>query len=75
MLLEVDWRQVALESKEYAVSLERDRATLWRVNEELREKIAALERGSEELQNILNTPLISMMDIASPDPDIKRGEL
>lgn len=36
--------------KEYAVALERTRADLWGSNEELREKIGALERGQEDLE-------------------------
>lgn len=33
----------------YCMALERSRADLWGVNEELRNKIAALERGQEDL--------------------------
>lgn len=53
---EIDWTRL----KEYAASLERDRANLWAVNEELRLKIASLEVGSLDLQEVLNalrTPL------------------
>jgi hypothetical protein len=37
--------------REYAVMLERDRANLWGLNEDLRDKIKALEKGQEDLLN------------------------
>lgn len=40
-------------SKEYALALEATRRDLMSGNEELREKIGALERGQVELQNTL----------------------
>lgn len=39
--------------REYCVALERTRTDLMSVNEELREKIGALERGQEELIKVL----------------------
>lgn len=46
LLLEEDYNRL----REYIVALERTRADLWGSNEELREKIGALERGTLILQ-------------------------
>lgn len=43
--------------REYAVALEHTRADLWGVNEELRKKIGALERGQDDLINALRSSL------------------
>lgn len=48
-----DWRDAFEKIKVYVISLERDRAALWGVNEELRNKIKSLEQGTEDLQMIL----------------------
>lgn len=46
---EIDWKADYLNLKAYTASLERDRANLWGVNEELRTKIVALEKGQQDL--------------------------
>lgn len=50
----INWRDAYNTKHEYSVQLERERANLWGVNEELRNKIASLERGQEDLQAMLD---------------------
>lgn len=54
--------------REYMCSLERERANLWGVNEELRLKIASLEAGTLDLQEMLNA-LRSPLEVKAPDDE------
>jgi len=46
---EINWRDEYMDLKEKQIMLERDRACLWGVNEELRKKILALQDGQMDL--------------------------
>lgn len=50
---ELDWKKEYEESLLRIMTLERERANLWGVNEDLRNKISALEKGQEDLQEEL----------------------
>lgn len=50
---EIHWKEEHEKLHLYCVELEHTRAVLLRVNEELREKIGALERGQLDFQNKL----------------------
>lgn len=50
-----DFKPEFLMEKEYSHALERTRADLWSVNQELREKIESLEKGQEDLLVILSS--------------------
>jgi hypothetical protein len=45
----IDWKEAYEKKLHYVVSLERNRSDLMGVNQELRDKIASLERGQEDL--------------------------
>lgn len=49
----INWRDAYNLKHEECAQLQRERANLWGQNEELRTKIAALERGQEDLQAML----------------------
>jgi hypothetical protein len=51
--METDWKAAFEKLQEYTASLERNRSDLWGVNEELRLKIAALEKGMVDMQGEL----------------------
>lgn len=53
VITEINWREAYENKKLECASLERERANLWGVNEQLREKIAALENGTDDLQEML----------------------
>lgn len=49
LVADFEWKELYLKKCKYAASLERDRANLWGVNQELRDKINSLEQGQQAM--------------------------